>query len=63
MIAPSARSIPDTRMMSVCPSASVPMTTDCWAISDKLPAFKNVEVVAAKTMKMTISATSGPVVG
>ena len=43
--------------------AGVPMTTDCWAISEMLPAFRNVDVPAEKTTKMTIRATSGPVVG
>ena len=63
MIAPSARSMPATRMISVCPSANVPITTDCWAIRDMLPAFINVDVVSENTTIMTISANSGPVMG
>ena len=63
MIAPFARSIPETRMTRVCPSASVPITTDCCAISDMLPGFMKVEVVAEKTATMTIKARSGPVSG
>ena len=63
MIAPSARSMPETRMISVCPSANVPITTDCWAIRDMLPAFMNVDVVSENTTNMTIRAKSGPVIG
>jgi hypothetical protein len=63
MIAPAARSMPETRMISVCPSANVPITTDCWAIRDMLPAFINVDVVSENAMNMTIRAKSGPAIG
>jgi len=63
MIAPSARSMPETRMISVCPSASVPVTTDCWAIRDMLPAFIKVDVVSENVTNMTVRAKSGPMIG
>ena len=55
--------MPETRMISVCPSANVPITTDCWAIKEMLPAFINVDVVSENTTNMTIRAKSGPVIG
>src|SRR5690625_1217187 len=62
-IAPLARSIPAVRMMSVCPSASVPMTIDCWRMSEALPTVANVSVVTVKTTTAMTRAPSGPITG
>ncbi|MGC3956253.1 MAG: hypothetical protein QM804_18760 [Propionicimonas sp.] len=60
MIAPLARSMPEVRMISVWPMASVPITTDCCSISEKFGALRKVSVVTEKTTMATSRAASGP---
>src|SRR6476469_5245073 len=62
-IAAFARSMPAVRMTSVCPSASVPITSDCCTTSDRLSTFRNVSVVSPNTPIATTSAIAGPIAG
>ena len=62
-IEPLARSIPAVRMISVWPSASVPITTACSRISVRLSVVRNVSVVAENTTTASTSASSGPTDG
>ncbi len=57
---PIDRSMPDVRMMSVCPTARMPTTTDCCRISDTLNGLRNVFEIELNTMIATSSAMIGP---
>ena len=62
-IAALARSMPAVRMISVWPRASVPITTDCWTISEKLSTLRNVSVATEKKIITTSRAAVGPSTG
>src|SRR3954451_8650862 len=62
-IAALARSMPAVRMISVWPRASVPMTTDCWTINEKLSTLRNVLVESEKKTITTTRAAVGPRTG
>ena len=60
MIAPTDRSMPAVRMISVWAMPSVPTTITCWTISDRLPGCRNRSAVRLKTTTASTSTNSGP---
>jgi hypothetical protein len=60
MIAPTERSMPAVRMISVWAMPSVPTTITCWTISDRLPGSRKRSAVTLKMMTARISTNSGP---
>ena len=60
MIAPTERSMPAVRMISVWAMPSVPTTITCWTISDRLPGSRKRSAAIVKTMIATSSTNSGP---
>ena len=48
MTAPTERSMPAVRMMSVWASARVPTTATCWVMSDRFDGFEEPVVEAAE---------------
>ena len=60
MIAPTDRSMPAVRMISVWAMPSVPTTITCWTISDRLPGCRNRSAVRLKMITARTRTNSGP---
>ncbi len=57
--APTDRSMPAVRMMSVCPMASAATTATCCRTSERDCGLENRELIEANTMKETMSTSRG----